>query len=407
MIYKITIPATLSKAGIFAAGFVASCSLFADSSNNHPTFSKDVAPILYQNCVSCHRAGEIGPMPLTSYDEVKPFASLIGEHVTNRVMPPWGANPEVGKFSNDPSLSDEAIATITAWVAAGAPEGDARHLPELPALTSGWRMDDPAVVLSVPEPFEVLPTGRSVYGNFMVSTGFARDTFIQSSEVRPSLLAFTHHANVYASIDGEEHRVAGYTPGGAIRNYPPGVAKLIPANSELRVNQHYNPKGSEHLDPGTAFAFKLAQGPVKQLVYTDQSGNRNIDIPPGEANYELKGQVFEFEQDSHLISFMPRMNERGKDIQYILVTPDGNEQVVLDVPRFHYGWIFTYELAEPIAAPAGSKLFSLAHFDNSAGNPHNPDPSARVPYGPEILNAYFEYVLDAQDLRSDFSLSQH
>jgi len=344
-------------------------------------------------------------MPLTSYEEVRPFAELIAQYTASRVMPPWGANPEVGQFANDPSLSAEAIATLSQWAAAGAPEGDAQQTPALPQFKEGWRMSEPDVVLVNPEAFAVEPTARSIYQNAMISTGFSEDTFIKGAEVRPALQGFTHHANVYATLGDEEHRIAGYTPGGAIRTYPEGVAKLIPAGSELRLNIHYNPKGMSHVDPGTSFAFAFAQEPVRQIAYTAQSSNRDIDIPPGEANYQLLGREFEFTEDSHLISFMPRMNERGKSIRYVLVKPDGSEETVLDVPQFHYGWIFTYELAEPVAAPAGSRLYTIAQWDNSAANPHNPDPTAQVGFGPEILNAYFEYTLDAQDLtRGQLSL---
>lgn len=370
-----------------------------------PTYSADIALILNENCVICHREGEIGPMPLTRYEEVLPFAALIADHTTQRIMPPWGANPDIGEFANDPSLSETEIATIAAWVAGGAPLGNAEEIPPVPEFNADWRMENPDVVLVNPESFTVEPVGRSVYQNAMIDPGFTQDAFITGAEVRPALQGYTHHANVYATLGSEEHRVAGYTPGGAIRNYPEGVAKLIPANTQLRLNMHYNPKGQTHVDPGTAFAFKLAAGPVHKIAYTAQTSNRDIDIPPGEANYELRGQPFEFSQDSHIISFMPRMNERGKAVRYVLRHPDGSEEVLLDVPQFHFGWIFTYELAEPVPAPAGSQLYSIALWDNSTANPHNPDASARVGYGPEILNAYFEYTLDAQDLsREQISL---
>lgn len=363
-----------------------------------PNFNRDVAPIIFENCASCHRAGEIGPMPLTSYEEVRPFVSLISHHVANRIMPPWGADPAIGKFSNDPSLSEQEIATIVAWVEAGALEGQEYRLGELPAFEPSWRMGTPDVALKNPDAFEVLPTGRSVYQDAIIETGLDEDLYISGSEVRIALGGFTHHANVYATIDGVEHRVAGYTPGGASRNYPPGVAKVIPANTSLRLNIHYNPKGQQHVDPGVHFGFKKADGMVRQIAYTAQSGSRELDIPPNESNYEKQGSAFVFEQDSHLISLMPRMNERGKDFLYTLVFPDGSSKQLLSIPNFNYGWVFTYELAEPIAVPKGSRIETAAHWDNSSANSFNPDPSLRVNFGVEIMNGYFEYTIDGEDL---------
>jgi hypothetical protein len=244
----------------------------------------------------------------------------------------------------------------------------------------------------------VLPTARSVYNDAKLPTCFVADRFVREAEVRLGAPSITHHANAYVQEAAGRARIASYSPGTGGKAYPPGVAKLVPAGTTLILNMHYNPGDRRGHDPGTRVGLKFATEAVRQVAITDDSSNNAIDIPPGEANYELAGAPFVFEADSHLLTFTPRMNERGKDITYTLVRPDGTRQVLLRVPKFQYTWVFTYVLAEPVAAPKGSRLETLAHFDNSAANRHNPDPSARVRFGVEILNAYFEYTLDAQDL---------
>ena len=362
-----------------------------------PTFSKDVAPILFKNCATCHRAGEIGPMPLTTFAEARPWARAIRAAVATRTMPPWGADPAIGQFANDPRLSQKDVDTIAAWADGGAPEGDRRDLRALPPFTTGWQIGTPDVVLTA-APFDVKPTARSVYNDAPLPTSFGADRFVREAEVRLGAPAITHHANAFVQEPGGRARVASYSPGTGGKVYPPGVAKLIPKGTTLLLNVHYNPNGQNGHDPGTRVGLKFATEPVRKVAITDDSSNNAIDIPPGEANYELAGAPFVFDVDSHLLTFTPRMNERGKDITYTLVRPDGTRQVLLRVPKFSYAWVFTYVLAEPVAAPKGSRLETIAHFDNSAANRHNPDPTARVRFGVEILNAYFEYTLDAQDL---------
>ena len=181
-------------------------------------------------------------------------------------------------------------------------------------------------------PFDVSPTGRSVYNDAQLPTSFGADKFVREAEVRLGAPSITHHANAYVQEPGGRARVASYSPGTGGKTYPDGVAKLIPAGTTLILNMHYNPKGQPGHDPGTRVGLKFATGPIRQVAITDDSSNNAIDIPPGEANYELAGKPFVFAEDSHLLTFTPRMNERGKDITYTLVRPDGSRQVLLRVP---------------------------------------------------------------------------
>ena len=362
------------------------------------TFSADVAPILYRHCVACHRDGEMAPMPLTSFREVRPWARAIRSAVIAMDMPPWGATSDAGAIANDQRLNVREIATIVRWVDAGAPEGDSRALPPLPSADSRWKMGTPDLVLSMAEPFEIAAEPRSVYGDFPLRTSFAEDKYIRAAEVQPGNRGVTHHANVYVNDDSGNHRIASFSPGTGAKSYPPGVAKLLPAGAVLNLDMHYNPKGRASRDPGTSVALQFASEPVRQIAITAQSGSNAIDIPPGEAHYQLVGKPFVFAEDSHILSFTPRMNERGKRFYYYLVTPDGGRTMLLNVYKWRHDWVFTYVLDEPVAAPKGSRIETHAVWDNSAANKANPDPTARIKFGPEIMNGYFEYVLDGQDL---------
>lgn len=362
-----------------------------------PTFARDVAPILFEKCAGCHRPGEIGPMPLTSFAEVRPWARAIKTAVAGRAMPPWPADAPAGTFVNDPRLTADQIDTIAQWADQGAPEGNPADLPALTALADGWRMGTPDVVFDAGR-FEVAAQPRSVYGDIPIKTSFPEDRYIAVAEVRPGNKAYTHHANVLIKDDSGQARVASYSPGAGAKSYPAGVAKLIPKGGELNLDMHYNPQGQARVDPGTKVGIIFATGPVRQIAITAQSGTNQLDIPPGDASYERAGRPFEFKEDSHILALMPRMNERGKDFRYTLVYPDGTRKELLNIPKWNFGWVFSYVLAQPVAAPKGSRLETIAHWDNSAANKFNPDPTARVGFGPEIMNGYFEYVLDAQDL---------
>ena len=250
-------------------------------------------------------------------------------------------------------------------------------------------------------PAEVPATGTRIIRDYAIEPiTFNEDAYVERMEVVPSNRAVTHHAIVSVREGASSYRIGGYQPGGAITTYPRGMVRLIPKGSTLNLNMHYNPTGKPESDK-TTIALVLVKEPARdmQVVMTAMSGTRALDIPAGAANYEAKGNAYLFEQDGHIVSLLPRMNERGKDYKYTLTYPDGRSTVLLSVPKFNPDWQPSYVLKTPIAAPKGSRIETLAHYDNSAGNKYNPDPTARVPYGPEIMNGYFDYTVDRQVVR--------
>lgn len=363
------------------------------------TFTKDVAPIFNANCVACHQPGEIAPMSLMTYEAARPWARAIRKAVSDRQMPPWNADPHFGDFANDPRLSDKDVATIVAWVDGGAAQGDARDLPaQAAAVTDTWRIGKPDMVISMTAPAEVPASGTRILRDYPIEpVVFNEDRYVERMEVIPSNRLVTHHAIVSVRDADGSHRIGGYQPGGVTTEYPKGAVRLIPKGTTLGLNMHYNPKGSPQSDL-TKIGLIFAKGPVEQVVITAMSGTRDFAIPAGDPNYEAVGKPFVFEEDSHIISLLPRMNERGKDYKYTLVYPDGRSEVLLSIPKFNPDWQPSYVFKQAIAAPKGSRIETVAHFDNSPQNKKNPDATQRVVYGPEIMNGYIDYSVDGRRL---------
>jgi mono/diheme cytochrome c family protein len=401
------------------------------------TFTKDVAPILYKHCISCHRPGQIAPMSLISYKDARPWARAIKEVVLERRMPPWHADPNYGEFINDRRLSQKEIETIAAWVDGGAKEGDPKDLPPLPEFPGGgWTIGKPDVVLSMTEEASIPADGTVPYKYYVVPTNFTEDKYVQAAEIKRGNPAVVHHVIINVLEPGSgplppageirlgaesstisqragrnrnpDGMLVGWAPGMTPLALKPGYAKLIKKGSALVFQMHYTTTGVPAKDR-TSVGLIFAKGPVQKRVITAGAFARNLVIPPGDPNYESRA-TFEFKEDSHILSFMPHMHLRGKDFEYRLIYPDGTSRILLRVPRYDFNWQLEYWLKEPIAAPKGSRLECIAHFDNSPKNKYNPDPTQEVRWGQqtweEMMIGWFNYVLDSQDLR-DTALGQN
>jgi hypothetical protein len=370
-----------------------------------PTFSKDVAPILYNRCVECHRAGQIAPMSLMTYKEVRPWARSIRERVVDKSMPPWSADPNHGKFSNDPSLTRKEIDTIVAWVEAGSPKGEDKDLPPTPQFTEGWTIGKPDVVLTMTEEQSIPADGTIPYLYFTIPTGFKEDKWIQAMEIRPGNRAIVHHVIAFSQKPGEARdsqqgrgQLGGITPNKTGVTFAPGTAKLIKAGANIVFQMHYTTNGQAGKDR-TSIGLIFAKEPPTKSVITGNAMNARFVIPPGDPNYEVKSSMT-FKEDVHLTGFMPHMHFRGKDFKYTAVFPDGREQVLLSVPKYDFNWQLSYALTEPIALPKGTRLDCVAHFDNSTKNKYNPDPTKEVRWGDqtweEMMIGWFSYTRDSE-----------
>ena len=407
------------------------------------TFNKDVLPVLQNNCQSCHRTGEVAPMSFLTYESTRPWAKAIKAAVVAKKMPPWFADPRYGHFSNAPGLTAADIDTLSAWADNGSPEGNAKDKPAPKQWLEGWSIK-PDVVVQLQEPFQVPAKGIIELTNIIVPSGFTKDTWITSLEIRPTDPAVVHHVvvsfrphnpNVKYGVQeapakprdengdqinrrkasDEIVRLGRQNPSGAGLEavYVPGgqpavdyrlydAAKLIPAGSDVIIGMHYTPNGKATTDQ-TRVGFTLAKEEprhrfltVLPMPLTDED---HFTIPPNDPNWESRSEVV-FNQDAKLVWFMPHMHLRGKDMTYKLFYPNGETETVLSVPHYNFDWQLGYIVEKPIMVPKGTKLQATAHYDNSANNPFNPNPNKPVWWGDqtweEMMVPWFGLVVDVE-----------
>jgi hypothetical protein len=387
------------------------------------TYHKDVAPILQKSCQGCHRPGEIGPMSLLSYNEVRPWAKAIRAAVVKRQMPPWGADPHYGEFSNDRSLSQQQIDTVVAWVQSGAIEGDPADAPAPLEFVQGWSIGAPDAVVQPPKPFEVPAQGAIEYQYVIFPSGFTEDKWIERVEVRPGNPAVLHHVNVFASPPGYKtfaplergryyqfpakpqddpepfsfamnggEALHGFAPGGNPTIFAPGQARLVKAGSDIVYQLHYQAGGTQAFDQ-TKVGFVFAEKPPIERITSVTVQNFNFTIPPGANDYPIRAEAL-LNVDAKLISMLPHMHLRGKAFVIRAYYPDGKDETLVSVPKYDFNWQTTYVLAEPKVLPKGTRLESIGWYDNTADNPANPDPNALVVYGEQTWNEMMGGVID-------------
>ena len=377
-----------------------------------PTYCRDVAPILQRRCSACHRPGQVGPFPLLDYRQAARWAGAIADAVEGGRMPPWHADPRFGKFSNDSHLTDREKRLIVDWAEGGATEGDPGDLPPPASFTVGWRIPEPDVVVSMTGPFAVPAGGVVDYQTFEVDPGFREDAWVRAAEIRPGNRKVVHHCNVFLKAPGSRNDMetpgelgsyclAAMTPGSPPMILPEGMAKRIPAGWRLVFVVHYSPIGTPQVDRSSIGLVLADPGSVRKEVATNLLFDPDLRIPARAPAHRVE-RSRRFEEDVLLLAMFPHMHLRGTSFRYEAVFPDGREEVLLDVPRYDFRWQDRYELAEPRRLPAGTTLRCVAHFDNSSGNPANPDPDAVVLAGKqsweEMFNGYYDIALADQDL---------
>ena len=422
-----------------------------------PTFTKDVAPILFDNCVSCHRPGEVAPMSLLTYQSTRPWARAIKGKVVSREMPPWHADPTASlPFKNDRRLSQDQVDTIVAWVDAGAPQGNVADLPPAPSFKEGWSHPtgrDPDVVISMPVDYELPAAGVAPYVTFWTKLPFEEDVFAEATESRPDNRAVVHHLLTTPALFDEppppgpdlqpdristtspeelrarnvDERNLGnlsfYTPGSGFERYPAGYGKRILGGPKayLQFSMHYQPTGRPETDRSSMGVW-LQQEPVlyemirdgiqagtvlaedKELLGPDYaaSGLHKLapNIPANADNYKIV-VVEPFAEATTIYKFHPHAHLRGKDFTYTLVYPDGREQTILHVPQYDFNWQMNYELETPLEVPAGAKLVATAHYDNSTANRYNPAPDRDVIWAEqswdEMFHPFTVYAVDVPE----------
>ena len=386
-----------------------------------PTFNKDVLPILQKNCQGCHRPGAIAPMSFMTFAETRPYARAITKAVAARTMPPWFADPTVGHFENAKVLTHAEIATLTAWAEKGASEGDAKDRPAPVVFSDGWTIGEPDIVVTMPKDVDLPATGAIDQQNVLVYAHFDKDMWVKAAEVRPGNPKAVHHMKAWirppnsawmkdapegvlyspprgaGGVDAMPQQAAlsatGYLPvQDILAKYNPGVegqefatgsaAKFIAAGSDIVFEVHYTATGKPEKDRSSV-GIVLADGPPRQRHLTTTAiSSRDFEIPAGAADYEVRGETI-VNEAAKLVWVQPHMHYRARTYELTIVYPSGEETTILRVPSYRFDWQVGYELAEPLDLPKGTRVRTVARYDNSRANRFNPDPTKAVRYGPQ------------------------
>jgi hypothetical protein len=392
-----TVWTTAALVGAFCAGSIAS------AQRGPVTFTKDILPILQENCQECHRpsgvnlSGMVAPMSLTSYEEARPWAKAMARVVSERKMPPWFTTEEFhGVFELERGLTQDEIDTIVKWAESGARRGNPKDAPEPVSFPSpeGWLMGEPDIVIPIPEPYWVADEIEDIQPSFsMVLTDemLPQDEWIHWIEFRPGCDIVHHGGASTQPLDANGNSVIDPVSGGKIIGtaqgdgpdvWPVGFGKLVRKNSRVTFGIHYNKEPG----PGTGvwdrsmIAIKWHTEPVKHVVRAAGISTRGWEVPPNTGSWPV-GAARTFEEDSYIINMMPHMHWRGQAAKYELVYPDGKRERLLDVPEYDFSWQMTYTYKEPKFVPAGSRLEVTMLFDNSPENEWVPDPERPVGFG--------------------------
>jgi hypothetical protein len=430
--------------------FLLGTAIFGAESSGQPkvTFDKNIIPIFQKNCQTCHRPGQVAPMSLLTYQDVRPWAKAIKTAVIARKMPPWFADPQYGPYANDHSLKPSEIDAIKSWVDNGAPEGDARDAPLPVQWPEGWLIK-PDVVIDGPTTDIPARTKNDVieWSTVVMPTGFTKDTWVTSMQIKPEFPAVTHHICIafvphnpdiphgvayWETKDRDEDGSARadkgstfpitkladkdgnpapkgtpvggggdcYLPGNAAADYRiSNAAQLIPAGSDIAFGLHYTPIGkavTDHVKVGFTVIDHAPEWRYVSLGASSDMDPKVFAIPPNDSNWQSPPGEAVFLTDAELVYMMPHMHYRGKDMTYTLEFPDGHKEVVLNVPNYDFNWQLGYW--KSIKVPKGTNLHVDAHFDNSANNKFNPNSNRTVYYGnmtwEEMMLGFFGVVVD-------------
>ncbi len=396
-----------------------------------PTFSKEIAPILFQNCASCHRVGEVGPFPLLTYEDARKRAKTIAVAVEKRLMPPWKATPGLVSYHDETRLTDPQIALIKAWADAGAPEGNRAVLPPAPKFPTGWSLGEPDLVLQSDREFRLDAEGRDVYQCFVIPTNLAEDRYLSAIEVRPDNRRIVHHVIAYTDTTGRGRQrdaetaelgyrtfggpgvpgaqwLEGWAPGKNPRHLPPSHGIFVPKGADIILQVHYNKTGKPETDR-TKIGFHFTKGPVDKRVRIHTHAFPALNIQPGNANYTVTSS-YTVPSNVTVLAVWPHMHLLGRTISVEATLPTGAKQPMVTVPDWDFNWQLGYHFKEPLKFPSGTKIQLTARYDNSENNPANPSrPPKAVRWGEqttdEMCIAFYAYTVDSEHLTQGIAAS--
>ena len=427
----------LIRTGLALAGVAALQTNATAAAKAKPTFTEDIAPIIYNNCTECHRNGQAAPFTLQTYSDVKKRARLITKVTEDRYMPPWHPVEGHGKFVDERRLTGDELATLKNWYKSGMAEGPADKLPEPPEFASDWLLGEPDMIVKMPKAYTMRADGSDIYRSFVIPLDLKEDKWVTGFEVRPSARAVLHHVIIRIDQTGEARKadgargtpgfsgmrgigrssrgsrrggsndvfsgslggLGGWAVGGTPRILPLGLARKLPAGADIVLNSHFHPSGKEEDEQTTIGLYFTDKKPERTLigfqvppVFGSISG---IDIPAGESNYELTSK-FTTPVDIDLIGVGAHMHYIGHTAKAHATLPDGTVKSLFYIDDWDFNWQGRYTYDQPIRLPAGTTVEGTVSFDNSATNPHNPfNPPRRIKWGLESTDEMGSVIFSA------------
>ncbi|MBZ5576610.1 MAG: hypothetical protein LAP40_08645 [Acidobacteriia bacterium] len=363
-----------------------------------PTFSRDVAPILYQHCAQCHHAGAVAPFPLLTFRDASKRAPLIAAVTARRFMPPW--LPSAPHFQGERRLSAAEIATLQQWVSAGAPQGDPSAAPLPPAFASGWPLGPPGLEAAMRQPFEIPADGPDRYRCFAIPLARAPQRYVRAIDIQPGNTRAVHHALLFQDVTGEARRrdtgggypcfgtpgflpargLGGWTPGKQPVPSLPGMAETLDPGADLVLQVHYHPTGKPETDRTRVALYFTQEKPRQHLTDVPLTSNR-IDIPAGERSYKVTDH-FTLPVDVDVFGVIPHAHYICRDMLGTAILPNGARRMLIHIPDWNFNWQDQYRYRTPVRLPAGTRVEMEFTYDNSENNPRNPNhPPRRVQYG--------------------------
>ena len=374
------------------------------------TFNKDIAPILFQNCASCHRTGEVGPFSLLTYQDAKRRATQLAEVTESRQMPPWLPSAGHGEFAGERRLTGEQVKTIKVWADAGSPEGDPKDLPPAPKFTEGWALGEPDMIVKMPEKYTLKSEGKDVFRVFPIPLNLTEDKYVTAVDFRPTNRKIVHHALFFLDTSGEARKrdaadpepgysqaggigfvptggLGGWAPGVTPRYLPDGVARIIRKGSDLVVQVHFHPSGKEESEQATVGLYFAKKTPDRLALSIPKSFVRKqLDIAPGTKNFTMTDS-FVLPTEFNVAGIFPHAHLLCKEMKVDATLPDGKQIPLLWIKDWDWNWQDEFLYAQNVKLPAGTKIDQKYVFDNSTDNIHNPNnPPKRVIWGEQTAD---------------------
>ncbi|HEX8913008.1 MAG TPA: hypothetical protein VF796_11660 [Humisphaera sp.] len=375
----------------------------------HVTFNKDVAPILFDKCASCHRPGEVAPFSLLTYADAKRRSTQLAEVTGSRFMPPWLPAAGHGEFAGERRLNDSQIATIKAWADAGAPEGDPKDLPPQPKFVDGWALGEPDMVVKMPEKYTLRAEGRDVFRIFTIPLELTEDKYVTAVDFRPGNRKIVHHALFFLDASGQARKLdeadkepgyssaglgfvpagglGGWAPGVTAHHLPDGVARILRKGTDLVVQVHFHPSGKVETEQSTIGLYFAKKVPQKLTLSLPKPLNRRqLDIPPGEKNFVMT-DTFVLPFEVSVIGVFPHAHLLCKEIKIDATLPDGKVVPVIWIKNWDWNWQDEFLFKQEMRFPANTRVDQKYVFDNSADNERNPNsPPKRVTWGEQTAD---------------------